>query len=312
MNVRFRGVTSREGILVRGEYGWGECAPFRDYGLEESSRWLESALNAATQPPPAPLRGDIPVNVTIPVTSPDDARERVVNAKCMTAKVKVADPGTLLSDDVDRVRAVSEALNESFGGGHVRVDANGAWKRDEACEAIGQLQEAASAVGGLEYVEQPCASVEDLAFVRARVDSPIAADESIRRSADPLRVVEAEAADLAVIKVAPLGGIEAALRLQTDLGLPVVVSSAIDTSIGIATGVRLAAALPDLPFACGLNTGRLLAQDVVTNPVTAVDGRIAVDDTFDLEIREDCAPVDEETLRYWQERLEGMVQCLRS
>ena len=157
--------------------------------------------------------------------------------------------------------------------GRIRVDANGAWSVSEAVAAVRRLDRAA---GGLEYVEQPCASVEELAVVRRAVDVPIAADESIRRAADPYRVRDLEAADIAVLKVQPLGGVRACLRIAEDIGLPVVVSSALETSVGIAAGVALAAALPELPYACGLATVRLLEDDVVTEPLLPVDGVLPV------------------------------------
>lgn len=159
----------------------------------------------------------------------------------------------------------------------MRIDVNGKWERDDALEAIAFLNDAAAPVGGFEYVEQPCMAVEDLAWVRARTSIPIAADESIRRAEDPFRVVELEAADVAVVKVAPLGGIRRALELAEQLPIPVVVSSAIDTSIGLAAGVALAAALPELPHACGLDTQRLLVGDVA-GPLVSADGALSLAD----------------------------------
>ena len=185
---------------------------------------------------------------------------------CATAKVKVAEPGQSLAEDQARVEAVRDALGPS---GRVRVDANGAWSVDDAVTAIGLLDRAA---GGLEYVEQPCATVEELAAVRRAVDVPIAADESIRRASDPYLVRDLEAADIAVLKVQPLGGVRACLRIAEEIGLPVVVSSALETSVGIAAGLALAGALPSLPYACGLATVQLLTADVVAEPLLPVDG----------------------------------------
>jgi O-succinylbenzoate synthase len=184
--------------------------------------------------------------------------------------VKVAEPGQEPGDDEARLEAVRDALGTD---GMVRVDANGAWSVDEAVHRIPLLDRAA---GGLEYVEQPVASVEDLAVVRRRVAAPIAADESIRRAADPYRVRDLEAADIAVLKVQPLGGVRACLRIAEDIGLPVVVSSAVESSIGIAAGLALAAALPELPYACGLATVQLLTDDVVAEPLLPVDGFLPV------------------------------------
>ena len=212
----------------------------------------------------------MPVNVTVPACSPERAHAIVAAGGCTTAKVKVAEVGQTLGDDEARLEAVRDALGP---GGLIRVDANGGWDVDEAVGAIRLLERAA---GGLEYVEQPCADVEELAAVRRAVDVPIAADESIRRAEDPYRVRDLEAADIAVLKVQPLGGVRACLRIAEDIGLPVVVSSAVESSVGIAAGVALAAALPELPHACGLATVQLLTDDVVTEPLLPVDGMLPV------------------------------------
>lgn len=270
MRTRFRGITVREGVLLRGEAGWGEWSPFLEYDADVSRPWLACAREAADVGWPEPLRDAVPVNVTVPATDPERAHAIVRAGGCRTAKVKVAEPGQSLADDVARLEAVRDALGP---GGLVRVDANGAWDVDGAVRAIAALDRAA---GGLEYVEQPVASVEDLAVVRRRVDVPIAADESIRRAEDPYRVRDLEAADIAVLKVQPLGGVRACLRIAEDIGLPVVVSSALETSVGIAAGVALAAALPELHHACGLATVQLLTDDVVTDRLLPVDGTLPV------------------------------------
>jgi O-succinylbenzoate synthase len=266
MRTRFRGVTRREGALVRGPAGWGEFSPFPEYGPAESARWLAAAYEAADEGWPAPLRTHIPVNVTVPAVGPEAAHAIVAGSGCRTAKVKVAEPGQSEADDLARVEAVRDALGP---GGRVRVDANGAW---DTATAIRMLR----ALGELEYAEQPCATLDELAEVRRRVDVPIAADESIRRAEDPLRVRAADAADVVVLKVQPLGGVRAALAVAEACGLPVVVSSAVETSVGLAAGLALAAALPELPYACGLGTLSLLEGDVVRDPLAAVDGVIEV------------------------------------
>ena len=270
LRTRFRGITVREGVLLRGEAGWGEWSPFLEYDDPTSRPWLDCARESADRGWPDPLRELVPVNVTVPATEPDRAHAIVVAGGCRTAKVKVAERGQSLADDVARVEAVRDALGP---GGLVRVDANGGWDLDEAVRAIAALDRAA---GGLEYVEQPVASVEDLAVVRRRVGVPIAADESIRRAEDPYRVRDLEAADIAVLKVQPLGGVRACLRIAEDIGLPVVVSSAVESSVGIAAGVALAAALPELHHACGLATVQLLTDDVVAEPMLPVDGMLRV------------------------------------
>ncbi len=275
MRTRFRGITVREGVLVpgslpSGETGWGEWSPFLEYPPEVAEPWLRCAEEAAAGDWPAPLRASVPVNVTVPAVDPERAFEIVRAGGCTTAKVKVAEPGQTLADDQARLEAVRAALGP---GGRIRVDANGGWSVAEAVAAIRLLDRAA---GGLEYAEQPCAAVEDLALVRRAVDVPIAADESIRRAADPYRVRDLEAADVAVLKVQPLGGVRACLRIAEDIGLPVVVSSALETSVGIAAGVALAAALPELPYACGLATVQLLTDDVAVEPLLPVGGTLPV------------------------------------
>jgi o-succinylbenzoate synthase len=270
MRTRFRGITVREGVLLKGAAGWGEWSPFLEYDDVVAEPWLRCAEEAAAGDWPAAVRDMVPVNVTVPAVGPEQAHAIVTRGGCRTAKVKVAEPGQTLADDQARLEAVRDALGP---GGRVRIDANGGWDVHTAVASITLLDRAA---GGLEYVEQPCPSVEDLAVVRRRVGVPIAADESIRRAADPYRVRDLEAADIAVLKVQPLGGVRACLRIAEDIGLPVVVSSALETSVGIAAGVALAAALPELPYACGLATVQLLERDVVTDPLLPVDGMLPV------------------------------------
>lgn len=297
MPVRFRGLGLREGMLVQGDAGWGEFSPFADYDVEESVPWLDAAIEAATLGWPNAVRDRIPVNCTVPAVGPEQAAEIVRASGCTTAKVKVAEPGQSLGDDIARLESVRDALGPA---GRVRIDANGAWGVDDAETAIRLLNVAAE---GLEYAEQPCATVEDLAALRRRIDVPIAADESIRRVDDPLRVKQLEAADIAVLKVHPLGGVRSCLRLAEELGLPVVVSSAVETSVGLAAGVALAASLPDLPYACGLGTQSLLAADVTSHPLVPVDGHLDVRRVEVDELVFAAAAADPETDQRWQQRL---------
>ncbi len=305
LRTRFRGIVEREGVLLKGVAGWGEFSPFLEYDAPTSAPWLTCAREAADLGWPEPLRSRIPVNVTVPACSPEQAWQIVfASSGCRTAKVKVAEPGQDPGEDEARLEAVRDALGAD---GLVRIDANGAWSVDEAVIRIPVLDRAA---GGLEYVEQPVASVEDLAVVRRRVAVPIAADESIRRAADPYRVRDLEAADIAVLKVQPLGGVRACLRIAEDIGLPVVVSSAVESSIGIAAGVALAAALPELPHACGLATVQLLTDDVVADPLLPVEGylsvgRPAVD--ADSLARVAAAPV---RVEHWRRRM-AAVEAVR-
>ena len=290
MRTRFRGITEREGMLLRGPAGWGEFSPFLEYDARVAAPWLRCAREAAFDGWPTPLRSSVPVNVTVPAVGPDQAAA-IVRASngCRTAKVKVAEPGQSRAEEQARLEAVRDALGPA---GRIRIDVNGGWAVDEAVAAIGVLDRAA---GGLEYVEQPCASVEELAAVRRRVDVPVAADESIRRAEDPYRVRDLEAADVAVLKVQPLGGVRACLRIAEEIGLPVVVSSALETSVGIAAGVALAAALPSLPFACGLATVQLLTDDVAVHPLLPRDGELPV-------VRPEVDPAALERVRATTER----------
>jgi O-succinylbenzoate synthase len=297
MPTRFRGIQRREGMLVEGAAGWAEFSPFLDYDARESAPWLAAALDSAEHAWPEPVRTHVAVNCTVPAVGPEQAADIVRRSGCSTAKVKVAEPGQTLGDDQARVEAVRDALGPA---GAVRVDANGGWDVDTAVAAIGVLDTAAR---GLEYVEQPCASVEDLAAVRRRIDVPVAADESIRRADDPMRVVQLDAADIAVLKVAPLGGVHACLRIAEQIGLPVVVSSAVETSVGLAAGLALAAALPDLPHACGLATTSLLAGDVVADPLVPVDGFLPVGRQPLDPAAYDAVAADGATDARWQARL---------
>jgi o-succinylbenzoate synthase len=275
LRTRFRGIDTREGLIWRGSVGWAEWSPFLDYPAAQCVPWLRAAMEAAEEGWPAPVRARVPVNCTIPAVGPEHAHRLAASSGCRTAKVKVGEAGQSLADDLARVEAVRDALGPD---GRVRVDANGAWDVETAAAALRGL-----ARFDLEYAEQPCASIEELAqlrvqLARGRVDVTIAADESIRRSEDPYRVAELGAADIAVLKVQPLGGVRACLEIAERIGLPVVVSSALETSIGIRAGLALAAALPELPYACGLNTVALLTGDVGEPPLLAVDGGLAVGD----------------------------------
>lgn len=310
MRVRFRGVTVREALLLRGPAGWGEFAPFVEYDDAESARWLAAALEAATVGWPPPVRQLVPVNATVPAVPASEVEAVLMRFPgCTTAKVKVAQHGQVLADDVDRVAAVRAVLGAA---GKVRVDANAAWSVEQAKEAVTAL-----AVFDLEYVEQPCASLEELAVLRvllarAGVDVPIAADESIRKAEDPLRVAVEGAADIVVLKVAPLGGVAKALEVAEACGLPVVVSSALDTSVGISAGVALAAALPELPYACGLATTSLMAGDVVRDSLDGHGGfltprRIVPEPAL---LRELAAPDDRQ--QWWRERLRRCAEVLGS
>ncbi|MGY1855238.1 o-succinylbenzoate synthase [Modestobacter sp. SYSU DS0290] len=291
---RFRGLDARDGVLVRGPAGWGEFSPFWDYDVAESRRWWASAHEAAVLGWPDPVRGTVPVNVTVPAVGPERAHEIVRASGCRTAKVKVAERGQTIADDLARVEAVRDALGPA---GAIRVDANAAWDVDTAADRLTVLDRRV----GLEYAEQPVPTVEELAALRRRVDVRIAADEVVRRALDPRRVPLAEAADVVVLKVQPLGGVRAALEVAEAHGLPCVVSSALESSVGIAAGVALAAALPELPFACGLATVALFTADVASEPLLPVDGALPVTRPVPDRLAETAA--DPATERRWRDRL---------
>jgi O-succinylbenzoate synthase len=300
LRVRFRGTDVREGLLLRGPEGWGEFAPFPEYGPREAARWLAAAVEAAWQGWPAPERASVPVNVIVPAVAPDVAARLVRESGCTTAKVKVAEPGQPLDADVARVAAVREALGSD---GRLRLDANGAWSPVDAVHALAELGRF-----GLEYVEQPCTSVEDCADVRRRVDVPVAVDEGLRKAPDPLDVARLrEAADVLVLKVPPLGGVRAARAVAGRHGLPCVVSSALDTSVGLAAGVALAAALPQLPYACGLGSGLLLGRDVTDDRVVPQQGAVRVRTSAPEPDAGRCGPVSPA----WGARLAAAEACLR-
>lgn len=311
LRVRFRGVQAREAVLLRGPYGWGEFAPFVEYPPDEAADWLASAIEAAWQPAVPTVRDRVLVNATVPAVPAQDVADVLARFDgCRTVKVKVAEAGQVLADDVARVRAVREVLGRD---GAIRVDANGAWSVPAAVEAISALAEC-----GLEYVEQPCRTVPELLELRNVLRSngiqvSIAADESIRKASDPLAVAKAGAADVAVVKVAPLGGVRRVLALADQLAeydLRLVISSAIDTSVGLATGLQAAAALPVEPLACGLGTAGLLADDVVAESVRPLGGAIAVRAVVPEPAALQRLRQTADRAEWWQWRLQACHQVL--
>jgi O-succinylbenzoate synthase len=301
LSTRFRGIDTREALLLRGPAGWTEFSPFVEYDDAEAAAWLAAAIDFGWREPalPAGAPTRIHVNATLPAVTPDRVAGILARYPgCRTVKVKVAEQGQTLADDVARVAAVRELLGPD---GRIRIDANARWNLDEAEHAIHSLAEY-----DLEYVEQPCESVDELAQIRKRVKYmgiPIAADESVRKAEDPLAVARAGAADILVIKAQPLGGIERALRIVAEAGLPVVVSSAIDTSVGLSMGAYLAAGVAGLQYDCGLGTAALLAADVTDAPLAPVDGQI---DVRRVDVSEDLLDrhaADGDRTRWWLARL---------
>lgn len=274
----FRGLEVREGLLLRGPSGWGEFAPFDDYDDRGAARWLEGCLEAAFGAWPQARRTHINVNAILPMCSADDAavlaREAVLVQGCRTIKVKV---GGSLAEDEARVASVRDVLDTLLGpgNGRIRIDVNGGWTLVQATTALRRL-----AAYGLEYVEQPCADAQDLRALHRETSVPIALDEGLRRSDDPQALARdaaalRECADVVILKTAPLGGVAMSLRIAEAVGLPVVVSGALDSSVGLAAPLALAAAL-DLESACGLGTGVLLRDDLTAPPLIPVDGGLPV------------------------------------
>lgn len=268
MRHRFRRVDHREAILIKGPSGWGEFSPFPDYRPEVTTRWLASALEAACSTLPEPGRLRIPFNVTVPVVPPEVAAALVGESGAKTAKVKVGDPGIPAGADEERLDAVVEALGP---GGKVRIDVNAVWSLEEATKRLGELSRF-----DFEYVEQPVSTVEEMIELRHRTGVRLAADELVRLSADPLRVVESGAADVLVVKVQPMGGVARILDFASRTTLPVVISSALETSVGMYSGLLAASLLDDLPYACGLGTVALLEGDPTLEPRVGFDGFIDV------------------------------------
>ena len=338
MRVRFRGITRREVALVEGPAGWGEFGPFGEYDDPEAAQWLASALEMAWQGPPPARRSRVPVNATIPAVSAGEVAGVLDRFPgCTTVKIKVAEAGQELNDDVARIAAVLQARP----GARIRVDANGAWTVAEASHAVRVLDQAVRAADatrapgtgpvsldgpGLEYVEQPCATVDELVQLRARlaadgVHVDVAADESIRRASDPLRVVRAGGADRAVVKVAPLGGPRRLLAVAAEIGVPVTVSSALDSAVGVFAGVAAAAALPvcggsggsggsgpgsdddEIP-AAGLGTGGFFLEDVVEPGTFALeDGHLPVTPVAPDPARLEGLRVSGERREWWLARI---------
>jgi O-succinylbenzoate synthase len=297
--TRFRGITVREAALFPGPQGWTEFAPFVEYCDAEASAWLAAAIDFGWGDPLPLRRQRIHVNATVPAVPAEDVRDVLARFPgCRTAKVKVAEPGQGLADDAARVRAVRGALGPE---GRVRIDANGAWNVDEAEHALRTLSPF-----DLEYAEQPCSRLDELAELRERIQDlavPVAADESVRKAEDPLAVARAGAADLLVVKAAPLGGVRRAAAIVAESGLPAVVSSAIDTSVGLAMGLHLAAALQELQYDCGLGTAALLAGDVAEEPLTPEDGSILVRRVEPAPALLDRWAADADRTAWWRDRI---------
>jgi len=324
LSRRFRGTELREGVLLRVGDGWGEWAPFPEYDDATAARWLEGALEAARGDWPDTYRDSVEVNAIVPALGPEEAARLVVDAVtldgCTTVKVKVAERGQSFDDDVARLAAVRAALDDCGAPapvGRIRVDVNGAWTVDDAVERLPVLDDIAE---GLEYAEQPCATLEEMASLREQTRVRLAVDEGARLAArgsghprDPGHAELAErvraAGDLLVLKATPMGGVRRSLAVADAVGLPVTVSGALDSTVGLSAGLALAAALPDPPYACGFGTGRLLGADLSRTTALPRDGRLSVvrHAPDPARLAEARARLDDARAQWWLDRL---ARCL--
>ena len=290
--TNFRGINVREVALFKGEYGWGEFSPFLEYGYKESAPWLQCAVEAATKPLPKLYRTSVKVNGTIPALNEASELERIVNSfpGVETFKVKVGDN---LPEDIVRLAKVRALAPKA----KLRIDVNGNWN---VATAITNLRAIFENIGPLEYVEQPCATIAELRELKEKLklDIPIAGDEVLRKAADPFKVDLTGAVDILALKVQPLGGIARAHKLAQHHNLPIVVSSALESAVGISHGLALAASFEEINFDCGLATGSLLSANVGDLPI--VNGEIEVKR---IEPNFDSLEVSPERYKWWQDRV---------
>jgi O-succinylbenzoate synthase len=309
MLTKFRGLSHREALIFKGTKRWAEFSPFIEYSDQEASNWLAAALSFANQELPKLHRDTVGVNATLPAVSPDQVEEVLRKFdEFSTVKIKVAEAGQTLIDDIVRVLKVTS----SYPDVRIRLDANGNFSPEQALELLAQIP-----IERLDYFEQPCASIDELVELRTTIKHLglkvlIAADESIRKASDPIEVAERQAADIVMLKVQPLGGIDRSLEIARQTGLRAVVSSALETSIGLSQGAYLAAALPELDFDCGLGTLSLMESDIALEPLTPVAGRITP-----REIQPDAALLQKyqaspERTKWWLERLERCFDLLEA
>jgi O-succinylbenzoate synthase len=295
----FRGIKVREVALFQGQYGWGEFSPFLEYGYEESAPWLMCAIEAATKPRPHLYRNSIKVNGTIPALNKKNEIAEIVDLYpgVETFKVKVGDS---LGEDIARLASVKSLRPKA----RLRVDVNGNWT---VREALTNLRAIFENIGPLEYVEQPCTTVEELRELKENlmVDIKIAGDEVLRKAADPFAIDLKGAIDVLMLKVQPLGGISRAHALAQHHKLPVVVSSALESAVGINYGLLLAASLPDINFDCGLGTGSLLSADLAELPI--VNGEIVISN---IEPEFDGYEVAPDRYEWWKNRVMKTAELL--
>jgi O-succinylbenzoate synthase len=307
LRTKFRGLEEREVLLFEGPNGWAEWSPFIEYPDEEAAVWLSAALDFAYGDLPELHRDRIAVNATLPAVAPDLV-ERVLSnfGEFSTVKIKVAEAGQSLQDDLDRIFTVRMLYPDA----KIRLDANGAYDIATATLLANAMHENGVP---LEYLEQPVATIAEMAELKLqvnRVGIKIAADESVRKMSDPLAVAQANAADILVLKAAPLGGIRRALEIAAEAELPVVISSALDSSVGLSMGAYLAAAIPNLEFDCGLATSALLAGDVTREPLRADNGFIDVRRVEVDKSKLEIFKAQDHREDWWLERLERVYKLL--
>ena len=294
MKTNFRGISVREVALIKGSHGWGEFSPFLEYDDAEAAPWLASAIEAATMPKPQLYRSSVAINGTIPALNDPEALKAIVNSfpGVNTFKIKV---GNNLVEDLARVNVIRQLRPNA----KVRIDVNGLW-------SVAQAEEFLSSVGEVEYVEQPCATLEELRELKARTSVKIVGDEILRKASNPFEIDLSGAIDFLMLKVQPLGGIKRAHALAEHHKLPIVVSSALESAVGINYGLMLAASFEKMNFDCGLGTGSLLAADVAHLPI--VDGKIEISE---FEPQLDGLDVASDRFEWWKNRIMRTAELLQ-
>jgi O-succinylbenzoate synthase len=300
MKTKFRGISVREVALIKGSYGWGEFSPFLEYDDAESAPWLASAIEAASTPKPELYRSSVAVNGTIPATNDKKVIDDLITSysSVKTYKVKVGDN---LSEDIvrlARIRSLGRKVN-------IRIDVNGLWSVEQALTNLYAFYEN---VGPFEYVEQPCATLDELRELKSKIRIPlkIAVDEVIRKSPDPFALDLQGAADIVMLKVQPLGGIKRAHAIAEHFKLPIVVSSALESAVGINYGLTLAASFKEMNFDCGFGTGSLLSADVAHLPI--VDGKIEISE---FEPQLDGLDVAPDRFEWWKNRIMRTAELVK-
>lgn len=301
----FRKTLIRVGVLIEGPHGWGEFAPFPEYDDQIAGRWLAGALEAACTTWPEPIRQVVPINAIVPALDPAATQittEQAIARGITTFKVKVAQHGQTLDDDIERVTTVRKVLNRADISGEIRIDANQAWSLEDALQSIAALN---SAAGVLDYVEQPCESLLDNKQVRNELGVRIAIDEGIRMASEIDLGAIREAADVIILKAIPVGGVTRAMDIARTVDLPAVVSGSLDSSVGLASGLALAGALPNLYGACGLGTGSLFAQDLTPLTVLPENGELPVIRTAPDQklLNESGSWVTADEAEWWRDRI---------